>query len=314
MEPLISPRVPWALTQWPAVFVFAAFQALLILSLFIIRKRKRQAETECARLAQLVGKDNDERFAKAFKANPQPMSLTMLATGLYLDVNESFLTMSGYTREEVIGHTSLELGIWETPAARTEFVKQVIERGSLVNYETKFGTKDGSLRVLLSSAETFEIGGEACLLVCSSDITERVADQRALRESEERFRDLVDTAPVMIWIVDPDSACTYVNKRCLDFTGRSMEKELGQGWMQGIHADDYEAIKTYTSRFIQRQPLEMEYRMRRHNGEYRWVFDCGVPRFYLTASFSVTSVPALTSPSEKSRKSRYGRRTKSFTS
>src|SRR5688500_8107323 len=123
MGPLISPRAPWALAQWPAVFIFAAFQALLILSLFIIRKRKRQAESESERVAHLVEKSSEERFAKAFKVNPQPMSLTILATGLYIDVNESFLAMSGYTREEVIGHTSLELGIWETPAARTEFVK-----------------------------------------------------------------------------------------------------------------------------------------------------------------------------------------------
>jgi formate hydrogenlyase transcriptional activator len=273
MGPFISPRVPWALAQWPSVFVFVAFQALLILGLFIIRKRKRQAETESERLAHLVEKSSDERFAKAFHANPQPMWLTMLATGFFVDVNESFLTMSGYTREEVIGHTSLELGMWETPDARPEFVKQMNERGSLVNHEARFRAKDGSLRVLLSSAEKFEIGGEVFLLVSANDITERV-------ESEESFRDLADAAPVMIWIVDSESECTYVNKRFLDFTGRSKEQELGQGWMQGIHPDDYDTIfETYKTNFYQRQHLGMEYRLRRHDGEYRWIFDCGVPRF-----------------------------------
>jgi PAS domain S-box-containing protein len=96
---------------------------------------------------------SEERFAKAFRANPQPMSLTTLATGLYIDVNESFLAMSGYTREEVIGHTSLQLRIWKTPDARAEFIRHLNEQGSLVNYETKFRTKSGSFRVLLSSAE-----------------------------------------------------------------------------------------------------------------------------------------------------------------
>ena len=231
-------------------------------------------------MAQLVEKSSDERFTRAFHANPQPMWLTMLATGLFIDVNESFLVMSGYTREEVIGHTSLELGMWETPDARPEFVKQMKEKGALVNYEAKFLRKDGSPRVLLSSAETFEIEGEVFLLVSSTDITDRVADQRALLESEERFRDLADTTPVMIWIVDPDSECTYVNKRFLDFTGRSREQELGQGWMQGIHPDDHDTTReTYTTRFNQRQPLEMEYRLHRHDGEYRWILDCGVPRF-----------------------------------
>ncbi|HEX7329980.1 MAG TPA: sigma 54-interacting transcriptional regulator, partial [Pyrinomonadaceae bacterium] len=231
-------------------------------------------------MAQLVEKTSDERFNRAFHANPQPMWLTMLATGLFIDVNDSFLAMSGYTREEVIGHTSLELGMWETPEARPEFVKQIQQKGALVNHEARFRSKDGSPRVLLSSAETFDIQGEVFLLVSSTDITDRVADERALLESEERFRHLADTAPVMIWIVDADSECTYVNKRFLDFTGRSQEQELGQGWMQGVHPDDYDALReAYRTRFNQRQPLEMEYRLHRHDGEYRWILDGGVPRF-----------------------------------
>lgn len=229
---------------------------------------------------------SEERFAKAFRSNPQPMSLTTLATGLYIDVNESFLAMSGYTREEVIGHTSLELRIWETPEARAEFIRQLDEQGSLVNYETKFRIKDGSFRVLLSSAEKLDIGSEVCLLVASSDVTERVAAQTALKESEERFRNVADTAPVMIWIVDPDKQCTYVNKRGVDFSGRSMDQLLGDGWTQGIHPEDYDAVlETYTTTLEHREPLELEYRLRRSDGEYRWVYSSGVPRFSPDGTF-----------------------------
>ena len=229
---------------------------------------------------------SEERFAKAFRSNPQPMSLTTLATGLYIDVNESFLAMSGYTREEVIGHTSLELRIWETPEARAEFIRQLDEQGSLVNYETKFRIKDGSFRVLLSSAEKLDIGSEACLLVASSDVTERVAAQTALKESEERFRNVADTAPVMIWIVDRDKQCTYVNKRGVDFSGRSMDELLGDGWTQGIHPEDYDAVlETYMTTLEHREPLELEYRLRRSDGEYRWVYSSGVPRFSPDGTF-----------------------------
>ena len=229
---------------------------------------------------------SEERFAKAFRSNPQPMSLTTLATGLYIDVNESFLAMNGYTREEVVGHTSLELRIWETPAARTEFIRQLDKHGSLVNYETKFRTKDGSFRVLLSSAEKLDIGREACLLVASSDVTERVAARTALQESEERFRNVADTAPVIIWIVDRDKQCTYVNKRGVDFTGRSMEQLLGDGWTQDIHPEDYDAVlETYTNTLEHREPLELEYRLRRSDGEYRWVYSSGVPRFSPDGTF-----------------------------
>jgi PAS domain S-box-containing protein len=251
-------------------------------------------EQELAKNARLQTIENnrtsleasEDRFAKAFRANPQPMSLTTVATGLYIDVNESFLAMTGYTRDEVIGHTSLELRIWETPDARAEFIRQLNTQGSLVNYETKIRAKDGSFRVLLSSAEKLELGGEECLLVASSDITERVAAQRALRESEERFRNMADTAPVMIWIVDSDRRCTYVNKRWLDFTGRTLEEEMGEGWMQGIHPEDYEVcFESYTSSFEERRPVELEYRVRRYDGEYRWVYDTGIPRFSSDGTF-----------------------------
>ena len=73
---------------------------------------------------------SEERFAKAFLANPQPMVVTTLADGVYLDANESFLTVSGYTRDEVIGHTSLELGIWENQEARANFIQQLSQHGS----------------------------------------------------------------------------------------------------------------------------------------------------------------------------------------
>lgn len=84
----------------------------------------------------------------------------------------------------------------------------------------------------------------------------------------------------MIWISDQLKACTYFNKQWLDFTGREMQQELGEGWTSGVHPDDYEyCLQTYNSNFDQRTAFEMEYRLRRNDGEYRWVIDSGTPRF-----------------------------------
>src|SRR5262249_11779806 len=207
-------------------------------------------------------------------------SLTRLEDGLYLDVNESFLAMSGYTRDEVVGHTSIELKVWAPPEQRARFIERLDEQGSLVNVETRIRTKDGGLKVLLSSAEKLELSGEECLLLASSDVTDRVAAQQALRESEERFRNMADSAPVMIWVSGENKECTYVNKQWLDFTGRSMEEQLGDGWAEAIHPDDRDrTLQILVNSYDEKKNFEMEYRVRRYDGEYRWIYDTGAPRF-----------------------------------
>ncbi|MGO9167770.1 MAG: ABC transporter substrate binding protein, partial [Candidatus Sulfotelmatobacter sp.] len=108
-----------------------------------------------------------------------------------------------------------------------------------------------------------------------------------LRESEERFRLVANTAPVMIWMAGTDKLCTYFNKPWLDFTGRSLEQELGNGWAEGVHPEDLRRCKTtYIQAFDRREAFRMQYRLRRHDGEFRLVLDIGVPRFNPDGSFA----------------------------
>jgi len=107
-----------------------------------------------------------------------------------------------------------------------------------------------------------------------------------IQEMEGRFRAIADTAPVLIWLSGPDKLCYFFNKGWLDFTGRTMEQELGNGWAEGVHADDLErCLAIYISHFDARKEFSMDYRLRRHDGQYRWISDKGVPRYTATGTF-----------------------------
>ncbi|GAC1315080.1 MAG: hypothetical protein NVSMB24_40420 [Mucilaginibacter sp.] len=103
---------------------------------------------------------------------------------------------------------------------------------------------------------------------------------------EEQFRIMADTAPVMIWIANTEKLCYFFNKGWLDFTGRGMEEEYGNGWASGVHPDDLEnCLDIYTTHFDKRAPFTMEYRLRYKDGSYRWLLDNGVARYSQNGDF-----------------------------
>lgn len=148
---------------------------------------------------------------------------------------------------------------------------------------------DGSVRWISARGKFYyaENGDPVRMLGMAVDITERRHAENSVRESEQRFRLVANTAPVMIWVSGTDRLCTYFNQTWLNFTGRPLEAEIGNGWAEGVHPDDLdECLKSYNEMFDQRKPFELQYRVRRHDGEYRWVHDIGVPRFDADGSFA----------------------------
>jgi two-component system cell cycle sensor histidine kinase/response regulator CckA len=121
----------------------------------------------------------------------------------------------------------------------------------------------------------------------STDITSRRLAEDALRESEARFRVVADSAPVLIWMSDTDAKCNFFNRTWLEFTGRKVEQELGDGWAEGVHPDDREACgERFHRAFDAREKFLLDYRLRRHDGVYRWMDDHGVPLYGLNGEFA----------------------------
>ncbi len=151
---------------------------------------------------------------------------------------------------------------------------------SHVNY--RMLRSDGTVIWLEKSARAFfDDNGKLLRAVgVVADITDRKLAEQALVEDEERFRLVANTAPVLIWMSGPDKLCTYVNHPWLEFTGRPQEEALGDGWTESVHPDDLrECLNIFSQAVDRRAPFTMQYRLRRHDGEYRWVLDTGLPRF-----------------------------------
>ncbi|MDS4040620.1 MAG: PAS domain S-box protein, partial [Candidatus Competibacter sp.] len=143
--------------------------------------------------AEAALRESEERFTKAFHLSPAPMAITEIDTGRFLDTNAQVQRMLGYTREEMVGHTSTELGVWVDPGTRERMIAQLRTDGVFREMPTRFRTKTGDVREVLWSVEIIHLGERNVLLSLIFDITERARAEEALRESEARVRAKLDS-------------------------------------------------------------------------------------------------------------------------
>jgi PAS domain S-box-containing protein len=165
---------------------------------------------------------------------------------------------------------------------------RVVESGIMETWEEELEV-GGVLRYLVTTKLPYRDTNRrtAGLIGISRDITDRRHAERAQRESEERFRMLADTAPVLIWVAGTDMLCEFFNRAWLQYRGRTLEEELGNGWTEGVHPDDFDrCMRTRLAAFETREAFRTEYRLQRQDGEYRWVIDTGVPRYLPGGEFA----------------------------
>lgn len=246
------------------------------------RVQERTSQLESA-IKQL--RLSEEKFSKAFRSSPDSMTITTFATGMFIDVNDSFLSLLGYSHPEVIGQTVPQLNIWVRPEDRVNFRRILKDKGVVRNLECEFQMKSGAVVVCLLSAELINLVDELCMVAVMTDITDRKRAEEALRESQRALATLMSNLPGMAYRFrnDADRSMEFVSEGCYQLAGYSPEEFLGNSTVsisQLTHPDDRDMLWNAVQIALeQHRPYQLNYRITSKSGELKWVWEQGLGVF-----------------------------------
>ncbi|CAM4126786.1 PAS domain S-box protein [Deinococcus marmoris] len=195
--------------------------------------------------AQTEQRTSEERFAKVFEASPIAIIVSQLRSGQYIDVNPEFLRQSGYSREQVIGRTALDLGFWVNPSELEAVGRTLQEQGKVLNREVQFRLKSGAVADTVTSIVPVTISGEACVVTLVHNITLEKRARQTLAESEERYRQsatelqrTLDLSLDLITSSDAQGRFVTVSAACQQMLGYAPEELIGRAYLDFVHPDD----------------------------------------------------------------------------
>jgi PAS domain S-box-containing protein len=215
---------------------------------------------------------SEAKFATAFRNSPSAMAITSLRDGRYVDVNQSFEKQLEYAREEIIGRTAVELGIWVDAEEFSKAIDGIRETGRTTRAEARLRTKSGRILTVQYSAEVIQIGKELYRLATGEDITEQRRTEDALRESENKFRLVAETAACGIWILQNEQL-VYLNREVETLTGYTRGELQAMDAWELVHPE-FKPILQARSKIRQSSGHSLsrfQYKIVTKSGEERWL-------------------------------------------
>ena len=204
--------------------------------------------------------------------------------GYFIQVNKAWETILGWTQEEITSAPWIDFVHPEDIEKTLAIGNEWAEGKALLTFKNRYRCKDGSYRWL--SWKTQPVVELKRIYCAATDITERKQTEVALHESEKQFRTMADNAPAMLWVTDPNGNCNFLSKSWYEFTGQTNEESRGLGWTKAVHPDEQKkAADLFMEASLERKFFNLEYRLRRYDGTYRWAIDAGQPYFSETGEF-----------------------------
>jgi len=274
--------VLWQLVDWPLTESFFYLGIVVAMGYELSRDTLRAAQ-----LSDDLRESEDRLTLAAEAADLGHWVLNTVENEVW--ASETLRRLFGFAPGERVNYQAILGRIHPDDRERVDrgVLRAVAERSAYaVDYRVIW--PDGSQHWLAARGRMYPAanGKPARMLGATIDITQRKRSEEVLRESEERFSAIANSAPVLIWMSGTDKLCNFFNAGWLEFTGRTLEQELGNGWTEGVHPDDFaRCLKIYTESFEARRPFTMEYRLRHRDGGYRWISDIGVPRYESDRNF-----------------------------
>jgi PAS domain S-box-containing protein len=226
---------------------------------------ERERALRAAKLSQ-------HRMQAAFAAGPDALIISRLADGTYLEVNDTFLELSGYTRDELIGRTSVELNIWASAEARAAFIDEFQRHGRVRHFVAPYQGRGERRGVVDISSERIEVDGESCLLSISRDITDQLETRRALEVSEARLRLALQAANQGLFDLDLDTGVMVVSAEYARLLGHDPAgfAESRKAWYERMHPEDRERVQEQVRGYLRGSDAEfrIEYRQRHRDGHW----------------------------------------------
>ena len=230
-------------------------------------------------------RDSEERFSKAFKSNPAPMVISEIETGRFIDTNENWNKMLGYSHEEQIGRTSKEIGMWKDPDDRDQLISKLKKRGSLRNEPIDFVKKTGEIIKTLWSVETFTLGNRKVMLSLIVNETERLKAEEALRASEERYRSIIEVSNTGAWEYHADTQHLWCSNKYYEMLGYDPsafidgnKMNIQESWIDLLHPEDKESVANCFLSYVvngSEGMYENYFRMKHKNGDWVWIWSRG---------------------------------------